>query len=167
MNNVVLAICLALIQESVIALRFNFRRVGKSDGDFAAGIGEQEDIKAAISFTLSSEKANPKGIGLAGYSFGANAALSVAPYDERIQAMAAISPPISTSGLSQLEGYLKPKLFLCGDRDCFVSAPELTRSVQALPEPKRCRIIPGADHFWWGYEEQIADEVAAFFVDSL
>ena len=49
-NNVVDSICEALAQASLISLKFNFRGVGRSEGEFSQGIGEQEDVAAAISF---------------------------------------------------------------------------------------------------------------------
>ena len=36
-----------------------------------------------------------------------------------------------------------------------------------LPEPKECRIIEGADHFWAWSEAAMAGMVAAFFKDIL
>ena len=43
-NNVVVPICQALAQASIASLRFNFRGVGASQGKFAEGIGEREDV---------------------------------------------------------------------------------------------------------------------------
>ena len=50
-NNVVVAVCQALVQRSIVGFRFNFRGVGQSTGRHAQGIGEQQDVEAALSFT--------------------------------------------------------------------------------------------------------------------
>ena len=165
-NNVVLAICHALAEASIAALRFNFRGVGQSEGDFANGIGEQEDVVSALAFLSSVNKVNPNKIGLAGYSFGTQVALPVAPQREQVKAMALVSPFLSAWDWEQLKSYVRPKLFLCGDKDHYVSYQEIQRLVSGLPEPSRCEVIPGADHFWWGHEGEVAEKVSAFFKNA-
>ena len=70
-NSVVVAICQALARQSIAALRFNFRGVGRSGGNYGGGIDEQEDVRAALALVPSTSEIDPKKIGLAGYSFGA------------------------------------------------------------------------------------------------
>jgi alpha/beta superfamily hydrolase len=165
-NNVVLAICHALAEASIAALRFNFRGVGQSEGDFAEGIGKQEDVVSALAFLASASQVDPSRIGLAGYSFGANVALPVALQDQQVKVVALVSPSLSASDWEQLKSYFRPKLFLCGDKDYFVSSLEVQRLVSGLPQPSQCEVIPGADHFWWGYEGEVAEKVAAFFKNA-
>ena len=166
-NNVVVAVCNALALKGIASFRFNFRGVGRSEGRFVQGLGEQEDIRAAVSSLRMAEDIDMDRIGLVGYSFGAGVALSVAPGDERVQAVAAISPIIPQPTLNQLRGYFKPKLFLCGSRDSFITLDELQRIAYELPEPKESEVISGADHFWRGYEEKVANKVADFFSRTL
>jgi uncharacterized protein len=166
-NNVVLAICHALAEASIAAFRFNFRGVGKSKGNFSEGIGEQEDVKAALAFLTSVSKVNPDKIGLAGYSFGTKVALPVALCNDKVRAVALVSPFISTSDWEQLRSYVKPKLFLCGSEDYFSSPQEIQRLTSELPEPNQYEVIPGADHFWWGHEREAARRVSAFFTTAL
>ena len=52
-NDVVRSVCEALFEKSIMTLRFNFRGVGKSEGRFGHGIGEQDDVEAAISFLIA------------------------------------------------------------------------------------------------------------------
>ena len=162
-NNVVLAICHALTEVSIAAFRFNFRGVGSSEGDFAEGVGEQEDVISALAFLASVSQVDSNKIGLAGYSFGAKVALPVALQNEQVKVVALVSPFLSASDWEQLKGYVKPKLFLCGDEDYFVSSQEVQQLTSGLPEPSQCEVIPGADHFWWGYEGKIAGKVSTFF----
>ncbi len=164
-NNVVVPICLALAQASVASLRFNFRGVGASQGKFADGIGEKEDVAAAISYLSSLEAIDKDKIGLCGYSFGGAVSLEVAPADERVQALALVSPEIST--YVPLKQYNKPKLIICGAADQFVSIIALQRLAQELPPPNDFELVSGADHFWAGYEDKVAARIAAFFVDKL
>ena len=49
-NNVVNAVCHALVERSIIALKFNFRGVGRSEGSHSGGNDEPLDLKAAIDY---------------------------------------------------------------------------------------------------------------------
>lgn len=164
-NNVVVPVCLALAQASIASLRFNFRGVGASQGKFADGIGEREDIVAAISYLSTLEAVDKERIGLCGYSFGGAVSLEVAPADERVKALALVSPEIST--YVPLKQYIKPKLIVCGGADQFVSIIALQRLAEELPPPNDFELMAGADHFWTGYEDKVAARITAFFVDKL
>ena len=165
-SNVVFAICQALAQKSIAALRFNFRGVGKSGGKFGEGIAEQEDVKAALAFVLSTANIDQKRIGLAGYSFGTSVIVPVAVQDERFKLLALVSPALSDSGWGQLKTYTKPKFLIVGDNDFVIPEQKFRQQVQDIPEPKQCQIIAGADHFWTGFEEEVAQRVTKFFADG-
>jgi alpha/beta superfamily hydrolase len=162
-SNVIFAICQALAQQSIAALRFNFRGVRKSGGVFGGGIAEQEDVRAALAFVSSTPTIDQKRIGLAGYSFGAGVALPVAVQDERVKLLALVSPALLDSGWEQLKRYTKPKFIIIGENDFAIPQQQLQQLVEDIPEPKQCQIIPGADHFWAGFEEEVAQKVTQFF----
>ncbi len=164
-NNIVVAVCQALSQVSIASLRFNFRSVGGSQGAHDNGIGERDDVAAAISFVSSMERVDQSRIGLCGYSFGAGVALELAARDERVKALALISPILSYD--SPIERYVKPKLLLWGSEDLALPAVDLKSFTEELPEPKQYKVISGADHLWWGYEDRMGSRVAAFFADTL
>lgn len=164
-NNVVIATCRALAQTFIPSLRFNFRGVGGSQGKHADGIGEQDDVTAALSFLSSMETVDQSRIGLCGYSFGAGVALQVAAREEQVKALALVSPILSRP--SPIERYVNPKLLLWGSQDLALPAANVKRFTEELPEPKQYEVIPKADHFWWGYEHRAATLVAAFFADTL
>ena len=91
-NSVVYAVMRAYQDIDYTTLQFNFRGVGRSQGSYADGIGEQEDVRAAIAFLADM---GIRHIDLAGYSFGAwvNALL-----DSKAAAIANIvmvSPPVA------------------------------------------------------------------------
>src|SRR4030042_1538427 len=90
-NNVVKAVAAAYQDKGYSTLRFNFRGVEKSEGDFDNGVGEQEDIKAALEYLSHLDK---KQLDLAGYSFGAWViALGLEKY-ERVKRVVMVSPPV-------------------------------------------------------------------------
>ncbi len=166
-NNVVITICETLSQQLVTALRFNFRGVGKSGGTFGGGITEQEDVKAALAFASSLPDINPKRIGLAGYSFGGGVALPVALQDERVGCLALVSPALSDSGWEQLKEYSQPKFVITGDADSVVHRGRFQQHIKEARSPAQYQTVSGADHFWLGYEQELAQKVAQFFVTGL
>jgi uncharacterized protein len=166
-NNVVYSLSETLTQASFASFKFNFRGVGGSQGAFGQGVGEQEDVEAAISFISTVKEVDSKRIGLAGYSAGAGFALPVGFKDARIKALAAISPPLSMFDFDFLKSCPKPKFLISGSKDSSTAADQFLRFCQNLPEPTECKNIEGADHFWWGYETRLAAKVTAFFIKVL
>lgn len=162
-NNVVQAICHALTTVSVSSLRFNFRGVGRSQGSYSKGIGEQEDVKAALAYLSKQSNIDPERIGLAGYSFGTMVVLPVALSNDQVRAVALISPVISPDYWQQLNGYERPKLILSGSCDFLVSSRDMQQRMGKFTDPDLCEVIPGADHFWWGYEGEISGKISTFF----
>ena len=167
LNNIIIAICETLCQSSIAALRFNFRGVGKSGGKFGGGLGEREDVKVALTFVSSTSSIDPKKVGLAGYSFGSSVALPVALEDERVCQLALVSPALSEAGWEQLGEYSKPKFVIVGEVDSVVQLEQFQEHIKnKVLHPAQYAIIPGADHFWWGYEGVVAQKVTQFFVDG-
>ena len=164
--NVVFYLCQALAGAGMAALRFNFRGVGKSQGEFGGGQAEQDDVRAALDFVLSTPNIDKDRIGLAGYSFGGGVALPVAIQDERVKMLALISPALPDGG-EQLKEYIKPKFIIVGQNDDVIAQQELRVLFQEIPQPRQMDIISGADHFWGGYEEIVAEKVTGFFAQGL
>jgi alpha/beta superfamily hydrolase len=160
-SNVVFGICQALAERSIAALRFNFRGVGKSGGEFGESIGEQEDVKAALDFATAREDIDRERIGLAGYSFGGGVALPVAIKDKRVKMLALVSPALAEGGWEELERYAKPKFVIVGENDFVIPMQKFTKLAKDRPE--HYQVIAGADHFWDSYEAEVAEKVGRFF----
>jgi len=166
-NNVVCNLSETLTQASLASFKFNFRGVGESQGGFGQGIGEREDVEAAISFISTVKEVDSKRIGLAGYSAGAGFALPVGFNDDRIKALVAVSPPLTMFDFDFLKSCPKPKFLISGSRDDLIPADQFLEFCRNLPEPKEYESIEGADHFWWGYESSLSAKVTAFFTKVL
>ena len=159
--DMVYKVCEELTDHSIAGLRFNFRGVGRSEGQYDDGTGEQQDVKAALSFLQTRKEIDSSRLGLCGYSFGTMVGIPVADADERIQAYAGISAFFVAPDL--LMGFHKPKFFIHGTRDEFISCRQAEENVRKLPEPKEFVSVEGADHFWWGYDSNVAKRVGEFF----
>ena len=156
-NNVVVAVCDALAARGFAALRFNFRGAGASEGAFDGGKGERDDALAALAHLASLAEVDAKRIGLAGYSFGAMVAAEAASGD--LRALALVSPPVASADLRIAWGC--PALLLGGGEDALVPADRL--AIIAGAPGVEVRVFDGADHSWWGFEEELGDAVGEFF----
>ncbi len=113
-NNIVAAITRAYRQKGYTTLRFNFRGVGNSQGKHDNGIGEQEDVRAAISYLAG------LGIGridLAGYSFGAWVNALAIKNDTTPQNMIMVSPPVAFVDFGSISDLGNLRLIVTGSRD--------------------------------------------------
>ena len=132
-------------------IRFNFRGVGLSQGEYDDGRGEQEDVRAALDWT---DQNLHLPMLLAGFSFGSYVGLKACCGDSRVQGRVALGLPVRAAGrdysyefLSRCEG---PKLFVSGDHDQFSPQSVMERILADVPEPKRMVWVHGADHFFGG-----------------
>lgn len=166
-NNVVNTICESLASKSIISFKFNFRGVNGSQGVSGNGIGEQNDVLAAISFVCGLKIVNQAAIGLAGYSAGAAWGLSAGCMDQRVKALAAISPPITMFDFGFLRSSSLPKLMISGKDDDFIPVETFEAFCSNLNAPKECLSVSGTDHFWWGFESRVSDQVTGFFLKYL
>lgn len=163
-NSVVLGVCQAAVEEGCVALRFNFRGVGGSEGTYDGGRGERDDVIAAVEWLRPRPEVDPSCFGLAGYSFGALVACSAAASLRSLAALVSISPPATGERFSiPVE---TPALVVAGDADQFAPADALR---DAIPRHARTRLvlIEGADHFWWDGTERLFAAVRAFLREAL
>lgn len=155
-NKVVYQAAKALHGRGIPLLRFNFRGAGLSEGEHDRGIGEQDDVRAALDFLAREFPHRP--ILLAGFSFGSWVGLRVGCQDSRVTLLIGLGLPVDSSDLSYLRGCTKPKLIVQGDHDQFGSRANLEALAATLPGPKRLVLIQGADHFFLG---KLSEMVAA------
>jgi alpha/beta superfamily hydrolase len=132
-------------------LRFNFRSVGLSEGEHDEGLGEQEDVRAALDW-MDNNFSLP--ILFAGFSFGSNVGLRACCGDARVKGLVGLGLPVRAEGRDYSYGFLPtcdaPKLFISGDHDQYGPREVLDGVFERAPEPKRLVWIAGADHFFQG-----------------
>ncbi|MBI5250131.1 MAG: alpha/beta fold hydrolase [Desulfomonile tiedjei] len=161
-NNVVRALRKALLEKGVACLRFNFRGAGRSWGTHGEGVDEIQDVLAALDFVEAQERIDPERILLAGYSFGCWVGLHAASRDPRPSRLIGISPPLDVSDFGFLRNEKRPKLIVAGDNDFVCSVQNFRDLMDEIPEPKRGVLLDGVDHFYFGKEDNLVREVAAF-----
>ncbi|HXF51276.1 MAG TPA: CocE/NonD family hydrolase [Dehalococcoidia bacterium] len=163
-NGVVLGVCRTAVEEGCVALRFNFRGVGGSEGTYDGGRGERDDAIAAVEWLRSRPEADLSRVCLAGYSFGALVACAAAACVPSLAALVLISPPAAAGDLSIPAD--TPTLVIAGDADQFAPADAL-RAAVCGDSRTRLELIEGADHFWWDGAERLFAAVRAFLRETL
>ena len=159
-NKVVFRAAKGALHMAVPALRFNFRGVGHSEGEHAGGIGEREDARAALDYLTGRFPQLP--VLMMGFSFGSVVALFVGAADQRVNSLAGIGLPIDSSDFSFLREVQKPKLIVQGTQDRFGSRDRVAQLFSSLKEPKRLRLVEGADHFLTGKLHDLELEIQEF-----
>jgi alpha/beta superfamily hydrolase len=141
-----------------MTLRFNFRGVGRSEGDYSEGDGEQEDVDAALDYLERSFDVGTKVLG--GYSFGASVALAYCHKPgNRVDHLLLISPPpfLLPKGLS-LEASVVRKIIV-GDEDQIVPIEDVKSRISSNRVEELVEVIPGADHSFWGREDDLKNRL--------
>jgi alpha/beta superfamily hydrolase len=140
-------------------LRFNFRGVGRSQGEYDEGIGELSDAASALDY-LQSMNQNAKHCWVAGFSFGAWIGMQLLMRRPEITGFISVSPPANRYDFSFLAPCPSSGLIISGTADR-VAPPEDTHElVERLHEQKGITIthseIKGAGHF---FEEPHMDDM--------
>jgi alpha/beta superfamily hydrolase len=154
-NSVVLAVRKAYLRRGYSTLRFNFRGTGRSEGDYADGLGERLDVQAALAGLAGRGMTD---IDLAGYSFGAwvNTGLSTG-----FQRIVMVSPPVAFMDFGPEAPIPRLHLIVTGGRDEIAPATAVARCRARWNPQAALEVIPGADHFYTGFLETLEDTIAA------
>jgi uncharacterized protein len=161
-NNVVEAVLEALWQRHLATLRFNFRGVGNSEGEYDGGEGELDDVRGAVAFVAG--KAGLKSVMLAGYSFGASVSLRAGLTDPAVDRLVLVALPVAQM-IGPSDSSSKSVLLVSGDRDSYSPVEALRTLARNLGSRARLEILAGADHFFGGYEARLSALIAAALSD--
>lgn len=83
----------AACENGFVSLVFDFRGVGKSTGKFDYGVGEQQNVKCALSDLASRQEVLPNSIFVVGHSLGAAVSLYAIQNETRVKGLVLWSPP--------------------------------------------------------------------------
>jgi len=147
----------ALARIGCVVLRFNFRGVGRSAGAFDNGVGETEDVRAALNFMAGTYPGAP--LWAAGMSFGSWTALLAGASDPRVSALIGLAMPVLRYDYGAVVASSTPKFFIHGERDEITSLKDMREFYARAAEPKELVVIDGADHLFDGKVSEVADAV--------
>jgi uncharacterized protein len=165
-NKVVYQTAKVLDSLGIPVLRFNFRGVGASEGTYDRGVGEEDDVRAALDY-LKTHFAGARML-VAGFSFGAWVGLRRGCNDPRVVELIGLGLPIDDRklGFGYLSTCTKPKLLIQGEEDQYAAKSHFESFVQTFnphaAKETRVVFIRAADHFFTGRLDEMADALRAW-----
>jgi alpha/beta superfamily hydrolase len=146
-NKVVTTLAKAFQGLGLMTVRFNFRGVGQSQGEFDHGRGEVDDLLAVVKW-LQAEMGH-KEIWLAGFSFGAFIAASGA-VQLPVKKLVTVAPPVMHFPMRDLPPILCDWVVVQGEKDDVVFPEEVFVWVESRQPPPTILRFPEAGHFFHG-----------------
>lgn len=146
-NKVAHTLARSFVQLGAATLRFNFRGVGESEGDFANAVGEVDDAFAALDYMQSRWPDLPRWLG--GFSFGAQVSLAAAARREP-DWLVTVAPPV---GRMDQEAFTPPQcrwLLVQGGADEVVDPDEVAHWAKRLQPGPEFEWLDGVGHFFHG-----------------
>ena len=130
-------------------LRFNFRGIGRSQGEFDHGSGELSDAAAALDW-VQSQHPDSKSCWVAGYSFGAWIGMQLLMRRPEVEGFISIAP--------------QPNIH--GDADKVAPTKDVQGLVDKLHTQKGItitqKIMPGANHFFSNDADTLLEECSDY-----
>ena len=160
LNKVVHTLGRAANELGAPAVRFNYRGVGASDGEYADGRGEMDDALAVVDWAR--ERYPDAALWLAGFSFGSMVSMGAALTAEPA-ALISIAPP--APGVGKFLGDSQPAcpwLIVQGDEDEVCDCEAVVEWVNGLAPGPELVVLPGVSHFFHGRLTVLRETVVDF-----
>jgi len=155
-NKVAVMLAKTFADMGCVALRFNFRGVGASEGEFTGGEGEEQDLVDVVHYAQE-QFGEELPLLLSGFSFGgyvaARAALRLKP-----QHLVLAAPAV---GRFAMPAVSPDTLVIHGEHDDVV--PLADALDWARPQHLPIVVLPQAEHFFHGRLTQLRDIVKRHF----
>lgn len=158
-NKVVTTLERAYRELGISVIRFNFRGVGASAGQFDDGVGELEDLLAVIAWL--NEQTSDCRLYLAGFSFGSAMAAAAAYRVKKLEHLLLVAPPIERYRFDLQGEFPCPVCVVQGGSDERVNALGVYSWVSALRSEVSLVRMPKAGHFFHGLLVPLRREVNA------
>ena len=164
-NKVVYNLHYAFYNMGFTVLRFNFRGVGRSQGEYDQGVGELSDAASALDY-LQSMNNNSKHCWVAGFSFGAWIGMQLLMRRPEITGFISVSPPANMYDFSFLAPCPSSGVVIHGENDK-ICVPDETRAMVERTRTQKGRkiefgVVPGADHFFETRMEAFIEAAEAY-----
>lgn len=153
----------ALGRIGCVVLRFNFRGVGRSAGEWDRGVGELSDFRAGIDYMAG--RFPGLDIWAAGFSFGSYIAMTAGADDDRVCALIGIAPPVDRYKFATVRLSTKPKFILHGEEDELIPLTRVRQFYASLPEPREMVQIDRANHLFEGQAGEVGDALEELLGD--
>lgn len=153
-----------LVRIGCAVLRFNFRGVGRSAGEWDDGNGEKDDFRAALDYM--SKRFPDLQLWAAGFSFGSYISWSVGVDDPRVCSLIAVAPPVSKWQFPDtIYASTKPKFIVHGEEDELIPIKAVREFYSKLQEPKEMVVVDRASHLFDGQTAEVGDALEELLTD--
>ena len=146
-------------------LRFNFRGVGRSQGNFDNGPGELCDAASALDWLQASNR-NASRFWVVGFAFGAWIGMQLLMRRPEIKGFVAITPPANFYDFSFLAPCPASGLMINGGKDKIVPCEKIIELHHQLKTQKGAHVehdmIKGANHLYTGYLPELIARVEEY-----
>ncbi len=155
-NKVVHILAKSFSELGAITVRFNFRGVGKSEGEYDHGIGEAEDLQILVSELRKWRSQAP--VWLAGFSFGAYVTTRA---QEAIKAekLLLVAPPVSMYPFDEIAEINIPWTVIQGGQDEIIDASAVKKWVDERPNQPQLIWIEDTSHFFHGKLNEVKESL--------
>jgi len=155
-NKVVYMISRSFNALGVATVRFNFRGVGKSAGEFDNGEGECGDLRAVVDWV--NQMYQPSELWLGGFSFGSYVALR-SHRDLHASRLLLVAPAVERFDFNALSVSEIPTLIVQGGQDDVVSPDAVIEWAEAQENRPKFEWFQEADHFFHGKLNELRETI--------
>jgi alpha/beta superfamily hydrolase len=164
-NQIVYQLFYMFSKRGFAVLRFNFRGVGRSQGEFDHGSGELSDAAAALDW-VQSVHPDAKSCWVAGFSFGAWIGMQLLMRRPEIEGFISIAPQPNLYDFTFLAPCPSSGLIIHGENDKVAPPKDVQTLVDKLKTQKGIKIdqkiIKGANHFFESNIDELIEDCAAY-----
>jgi len=158
-NKVVTTLSRGFVECGFASVRFNFRGVGRSDGEFADTQGESDDALAVIDWVRRVRPGEP--VWLAGFSFGAYIGLRIAS-EADVAGLVTVAPAIHLYDFSGVHLPACPWLLVQGEADEVVPVQGIRQWLAGVKRKPDARYLPGVGHFFHQRLDELRNAISDF-----
>lgn len=164
-NKVVTTLMRTYRDLGVHVVRFNFRGVGASEGQFDHARGELDDLLAVIRWVQAQWPEQV--LLLAGFSFGSSIAARASYEVATLQHLTLVAPPVERYEYDRDSAFTVPLCVIQGDQDERVIAAGVYEWAARLRNPTEVIRYPDAGHFFHGYLSALKTDLTAALLRQL
>lgn len=164
-NQIVYDLYYMFRERGFTTFRFNFRSVGRSQGQFDHGPGELSDAAAALDW-IETMFPDSQGCWIAGFSFGAWIGMQLLMRRPEIEGFMSIAPQPNIYDFSFLAPCPASGLVIHGNADKVAPMEDVQGLVEKLKSQKGIKIthtiIDQANHFFTDKNEELIEECGTY-----
>jgi alpha/beta superfamily hydrolase len=164
-NKVVYQMYYTFVKRGFSVLRFNFRGVGRSQGEFDTGLGELSDAASALDW-MQGLNPNASQCWIGGFSFGAWIGMQLLMRRPEIAGFISIAPPANMYDFSFLAPCPSSGMVVHGTADQIVPEEDIDKLLERLYAQKGITIdhtqIEGANHFFDAHMDVLMEHVRRY-----